>query len=159
MDTFSHALWGGGLFGYRGYFGLALLFGAFPDLISFGLLMLIRIVDGTLTYGAPPLESIPAWLFFSYSFAHSFIIAFAIIGIVSLWKKKLAFAMLGWPFHICLDFPFHTIQYFPTKIFWPISDFVIDGIAWNTPWIWYPNLAGIVILFFWRWHLKRVANQ
>jgi hypothetical protein len=63
--------------------------------------------------------------------------------------------MLGWPFHICLDFPFHTAQYFPTQLFWPISDFVIDGIAWNTPWVWFPNVAGILVLYLWRWRVKR----
>ena len=31
MDTFSHALWGKGLFGYRKYRFLAIFFGAFPD--------------------------------------------------------------------------------------------------------------------------------
>ncbi len=36
MDTLSHALWGRGLFGYRGMPWLALFFGAMPDLASFG---------------------------------------------------------------------------------------------------------------------------
>ena len=36
--------------------------------------------------------------------------------------------MLAWPFHIILDFPFHSKEYFPTKIIWPVSDFSFDGI-------------------------------
>ena len=36
MDTFSHALWGRGLFGFRGHPWLALMWGAMPDLVSFG---------------------------------------------------------------------------------------------------------------------------
>ena len=43
MDTLSHALWGKGLFGYRGYGKLALFFGAMPDLSSFGLLFIKKI--------------------------------------------------------------------------------------------------------------------
>jgi len=150
MDIFSHALWGGGLFGYRNKFWLAMFFGALPDLASFGLYAILRILNGTFTFGSPPLESIPAWLFFSYDLTHSFITAFIVIGVISLWKRSLA--MLGWPFHICLDFPFHIIQYFPTKLFWPLSEFVIDGIPWHTTWVWYPNLAGLCVLFLWRWH-------
>lgn len=43
MDTFSHALWGYGLFGFRksprlAYPKFAALMGAMPDLISFGAL-------------------------------------------------------------------------------------------------------------------------
>ncbi|OQY53436.1 MAG: hypothetical protein DRR08_21165 [Candidatus Parabeggiatoa sp. nov. 2] len=155
MDIFSHALWGGGLFGYRRYFWLAVFFGAFPDLSSFGVYLIIRVIDGTFTLGAPPLDSIPDWVFFNYNLTHSFITALVVIGITAFWKKSLAFAMLGWPFHICLDFPFHTTQYFPTQLFWPVSDFVIDGIAWNTSWVWFPNVAGILVLFLWRWRVKR----
>ncbi|MDM8558445.1 hypothetical protein [Candidatus Parabeggiatoa sp. HSG14] len=150
MDIFSHALWGGGFFGYRGHFWLAIFFGAFPDLVSFGLFVIFRIIDGTFVFGPPPLASIPSWVFFSYNFTHSFITAFTIIVIIGLWKKNIAYAMLGWPFHICLDFPFHSIQYFPTKLFWPFSDFAINGIPWNNLWIWFPNLAGIFVLFIWR---------
>jgi hypothetical protein len=152
MDIFSHALWGGGLFGYRNYFWWAIFFGAFPDLASFGLFAIMRVVDGTFIPGPPPLDIIPSWVFFSYDLTHSFITAFVVIGIMSLWKKNLAFAMLGWPFHICLDFPFHSVQYFPTKIFWPLSNFAIDGIPWDEPWIWFPNVAGILVLFWWRWY-------
>ncbi len=36
MDTLSHALWGKGLFGYRKYRWYAIIFGATPDLLSFG---------------------------------------------------------------------------------------------------------------------------
>jgi len=62
----------------------------------------------------------------------------------------LAFAMLGWPFHILLDFPFHTRAYFPSKIFWPLSDFTVDGISWGQPKVWLPNLAGLILLYVYR---------
>ncbi|HIA30902.1 MAG TPA: hypothetical protein EYN82_04740 [Candidatus Marinimicrobia bacterium] len=159
MDTVSHALWGFGLFGYRRFPWLAAFFGAFPDLVSFGVLFIKRIVTGEFHFGAPPLDTIPQWVFISYNYSHSFIIAFLFLGIVSIFRKNWAFAMLGWPFHILLDFPFHTKAYFPTKLFWPLSNITIDGIPWTHPAIWFPNLAGIIILFFWRWRLKRGAIQ
>ena len=159
MDTVSHALWGFGLFGYRRFPWLAAFFGAFPDLVSFGFLFIKRIVTGEFHFGAPPLDTIPQWVFISYNYSHSFIIAFLFLGIVSIFRKNWAFAMLGWPFHILLDFPFHTKAYFPTKLFWPLSNITIDGIPWTHPAVWFPNLAGIIILFFWRWRLKRGAIQ
>jgi membrane-bound metal-dependent hydrolase YbcI (DUF457 family) len=148
MDILSHTLWGKALFGYRGRPWLAAFFGACPDLFSLGILLIIRIVKKTYAPGPPPLDIIPGWIFLLYNITHSFVIAFIIIGLVWFWKKDVAFSMLAWVFHICLDFPFHTKYYFPTKLFWPLSDFFIDGVRWGNPWVWYPNLGGIVIVFF-----------
>lgn len=148
MDTLSHALWGRGLFGNKGFPWLALFFGAMPDLFSFGILFIKRIYLGEFIPGPPPIDTIPQWVFINYKISHSFISAFIAIGIVWYFRKDIALAMLGWPFHILLDFPFHEMAYFPTKIFWPISNFVVDGISWGQPWVWYPNLTGLLILFF-----------
>jgi hypothetical protein len=155
MDTFSHALWGYGLFGYKRYAALALFFGAMPDLISFGGYMMINLINGTMQVGKPALDSLPAWVFAHYAFGHSFVICLPIIALVALWRKGIAFAMLAWPFHIVLDFPFHTKAYFATQIFWPISDFSIDGIAWSHWYIWWPNVAGIFLLLYYRRRQKK----
>lgn len=150
MDTLSHALWGYGLFGFKRLGVLAFLMGAMPDLPSFGLYMVMGIVEGTIERGPPSLTSLPDWVFFNYDFMHSFVVSWTCILLVFLWNRKVAFAMLGWPFHIVLDFPFHSKAYFPTKIFWPISDVVVDGIPWSRPVVYLPNLAGLMILFYWR---------
>ncbi|MCH7731763.1 MAG: hypothetical protein IIA61_00150 [Candidatus Marinimicrobia bacterium] len=155
MDTFSHTLWGYGLFGYRGRPWIAVIFGAMPDLVSFGPFLVIRILSGTIEPGPPPLEIIPGWVSMNYNFSHSFVIAFLSIGIVAIFSKSIAFAMLGWLFHILLDFPFHTLDYFPVKIFWPLSSFVVDGISWGQPLVWLPNLAGITMLFVCRHFQKK----
>ena len=154
MDTLSHALWGKGLFGYRGLPWVALFFGALPDLFSFGILFVQRIFTGEFSTVAPPLEAIPTWVFINYNISHSFISALIAIGIVLLYRKDIAFAMLAWPFHIVLDFPFHSKDYFPTKLFWPISNYYIDGIPWNIPEVWFPNIAGIILLFIYRYQKK-----
>jgi hypothetical protein len=150
MDTLSHALWGYGLFGYKRYAALALFFGAMPDLISFGAYIFMHIIQGSWQPGPPPVETLPSWLLINYSLGHSFVICLPIIALVALWRKPIAFAMLGWPFHIVLDFPFHSFQYFPTPLFWPLSDFKIDGIPWSHWYIWLPNVAGLVLLFYYR---------
>tara|TARA_B100001123_G_C15220329_1_gene990995 strand:- start:170 stop:640 length:471 start_codon:yes stop_codon:yes gene_type:complete len=152
MDTFSHALWGRGLFGYRGRPWLALFFGAMPDLFSFGILLTVRIFSGNfqLSGGPPSLDTIPWWVFINYDISHSFVSAFLCIWIVNRYRKDIAFAMWAWPFHILLDFPFHSKEFFPTKLFYPLTNFSFDGIPWSRPEIWFPNLAGIIILFIYR---------
>ena len=86
MDTFSHAFWGRGLFGYRGHPWLALFFGAAPDLFSFGILFLVRLATLQFRMGPPPMETIPWWVFINYDISHSFVSAFVAIGIVSRFR-------------------------------------------------------------------------
>ena len=76
MDTLSHALWGKGLFGYRKYRALSLLFGALPDLLSFGLYFLIRLLSQgiNIEFGRPEFDTIPYWVFSMYNLSHSFVI-------------------------------------------------------------------------------------
>ena len=159
MDTFSHALWGWGLFGFRGFPWLALFFGALPDLLSFGMLSISRFFSGTFTFGPPKLESIPAWTISLYNCTHSLVIACIVVSIVYVQRKDIGFAMFAWPFHILLDIPFHEGGYFPTKMFWPLSDFFIDGVPWHTPWVWIPNLAGLLAFFFYRWLQRRTIHN
>jgi len=150
MDTLSHTLWGGGLFGFRGHIKLALLFGAFPDLVSFGLWLPGHVFENGIGNGPPDLALLPGWLFVSYDVTHSLLVAGAAVALAALWRRDIAFAMLSWPFHILLDVPFHAAEFFPTKIFWPLSDWIFDGIHWMNPWVWYSNLAGLAVLYLWR---------
>lgn len=158
MDVFSHALWGYGLFGRHKPWA-AMAFGAMPDMVSFGAFTVIRLVNGNYVGGKPPLESIPAWCFLLYDLSHSLLIA--LVACLLAWRlsRPLAFAVLAWPFHILLDIPFHTRHYFPTKFFYPLSDSFYDGIAWNTPAVWLPNVAGVLLVVGYRlWSRKKAAQ-
>ena len=150
MDTLSHTLWGGGLFGFRARLKTALLFGALPDLASFGPWLAYRLLTGRFEPGKPELAIIPDFVFAAYDVSHSLLVASLAVALAWRWRPELGFAMLAWPFHILVDIPTHSRAFFPTPFLWPVSDFTIDGLSWGTPWIWYPNLAGIAVLFAWR---------
>jgi hypothetical protein len=150
MDTLSHTLRGYGLFGYKRYAAVAMLLAAMPDLISFGSYMVLQLIQGTWHFGPSPMSTLLAWLFSTYLFGHSFIVSLTTIGLVALWRNSIAFARMAWPFHIVLDFPFHSLKFFPTPIFWPISGFKFDGTPWSHWYIWLPNVAGIILLFNFR---------
>ncbi len=143
-----------GLFGYRRYKWQAFLVGALPDLLAFGVLFLVRLVDGSLSFGKPELATIPNWTFMVYDVTHSFVVAGVVIVAVYQLNREIGFMLLAWPFHIMLDVPFHSADFFPTKMFWPLTDFYIDGIPWSSPWIWFPNLAGVLILYSYRWRRR-----
>ena len=150
MDTLSHTLWGGGLFGFRGRPKTALLFGALPDLAAFGPWLAYRLATGRLEPGKPDLAIIPDFVFAAYDASHSLLVALAAVALLALRSRGLAFAALAWPVHILVDIPTHTRAYFPTPFLWPVSDLTVNGFSWGQPWIWYPNLAGIALLFAWR---------
>tara|TARA_B100000029_G_scaffold443701_1_gene462930 strand:- start:11 stop:481 length:471 start_codon:yes stop_codon:yes gene_type:complete len=152
MDTLSHALWGKGLFGYRKYRKYALLFGALPDLMSFGFYMLYNLITNPNHFklGKPSLEELPSWIFQLYDFSHSIIIAIFFIAIVYQINKDFCFPMFAWPCHIILDFFTHSKEYFPTPIFWPIANYKFDGTPWSVPSIWVANIILILLLFIYR---------
>lgn len=152
MDTISHALWGKGLFGYRKYRWYALLFGAIPDLLSFGIYFLYILISQPQNYkpGKPALDELPSWVFSLYDFSHSIIVAFIFIAIAYKINRDFSFPMLAWPFHIVLDIFTHSIQYFPTPVLWPISNYRFDGIPWSHPIIWFANIACIAMIFIYR---------
>ena len=66
------------------------------------------------------------------------------------YKKELVWPMLAWPFHIVLDVPFHTKDFFPIQFLWPFSDIIFDGISWSSPYIIIPNFSGIILLYILR---------
>ena len=157
MDTLSHALWGRGFFGYKGKPYWSLFFGALPDLFSFGIYFFLNLFFNIsdFKFGKPSLNELPTYVFNLYDVTHSMVIALICILIVYFFvNKNFAFAMLGWPLHIMLDFPFHTADFFPTPILWPIVDVEFNGVSWSTPYIWFSNIAGILILYTWRYQSK-----
>ena len=96
------------------------------------------------------MEELSYWLFNLYDFSHSLLIASIFLIITYFINKDIFFPMLAWPFHILLDIFTHSAAFFPTPIFWPLFDYKFDGIPWSNPYIWFSNVAGIIILFLYR---------
>ena len=160
MDFVSHTVWGYALFGFRGKPVVAIVSGALPDVISFGPLVVSHMINGTYRHGPPDLSTIPAWTLTAYDCSHSLLVASLLIALVARCNKGVAWAMLAWLVHIFLDFPFHTKAYFPTKLFWPLSDFSFDGGSWGNPWVWFPQLtllAALLIYRYWQGRVKRMT--
>ena len=156
MDTFSHALYGKGFFGYRKYRWASFLFGALPDLSSFGVYFLVQLFSNfyKLKYGRPSIEEIPIWVIELYNISHSLITAFVFIAIVYFVKKDLSWPMLAWPVHIIIDLFTHSIEFFPTPIFWPLSNYRFDGIPWSNIYVFITNIIMIFLIFFYRYIIK-----
>jgi len=160
MDILSHGLYGGVAFGRnsRRNYLTAFFFGIGPDLFSFGIFFASRILSfGQIPIGRPDASVIPSYVHQLYDFTHSFVpyaIFFAILWIMG--KRSFAYLTLGWPFHILVDMPVHSLEFFPTPFLWPISDIRIDGIPWNDPRIFIPNIIFIIVLYsIWYYQNKK----
>ncbi len=151
-----------------------------PDVVSFGLLFLwfaIIIISSGFDFSILPhhMRTIdanepPALMGFTpifrvtsilYSASHSIIIFSAIFGLFFLLIKSPPWTMLGWFFHILIDIPTHSYQFYPTPFLWPVSGWYFHGISWGAPWFLILNYSVMVLVyyFFWRKKKKSVSQE
>lgn len=150
MDIISHALWSSALFkslnlkAKRNKFDLwkAALFGMFPDIISFVVPLMIilpllviqnglNISEISNSIQSPSYSGIIEML---YNISHSLIVFSVVFLLIWIIFKKPIWIMFGWLLHILIDIPTHLLSHFPTPMFWPISNFKINGlIYWREP--------------------------
>ncbi len=158
MDTLSHALYGKGLFGYKKYGWYSFFFGIIPDIFSFGIYFIYLIVFSEFEFGRPSREELPYWVYDLYDVSHSMVTALVFIAIAYKINKDFAWPMLAWPMHIIVDFFTHSIEFFPTPILWPISDYRFDGVPWSNPYVMGINFILIFLIFIYRWR-TRLKNK
>ncbi len=169
MDIFSHGLWAGAAYKAANKklkkplsVRLAILWGVFPDLISFAapfVWLAYGLVFGGMSFSdlprpdetePAPSDSLPIFRLISllYNVSHS-IIPFAVIfGVVFLVLRRPVWEMGGWLFHILIDIPTHSYRFYPTPFLWPLSDWKFDGFSWGTPWFIILNYTAIIIIYF-----------
>ena len=159
MDTLSHALYGKGLFGYKKYRWYSFFFGIIPDIFSFGIYFIYLIVFSEFEFGITSREELPYWGYELYDISHSMVTALVFIAIAYKINKDFAWPMLAWPMHIVVDFFTHSIEFFPTPILWPISDYRFDGVPWSNPYVLGINFVLIFVIFFYRWKNKKTLTK
>ena len=167
MDVVSHALWGRVLTRKRVNPYLAMMIGVMPDLIAFIPQSISNMVSGAgskrVTVDSVTSDMPLAWDIYQWS--HSLFVA--AITFALLWwffnsnseislgttrsssaRNDALFLVLPWIWHILLDIPGHTIQFFPTPFLHPFSDFMIDGVRWSTPWFFFPQIILVFVLTY-----------
>jgi hypothetical protein len=158
MDIISHGLYGGITFGRHSKtsYWKAFFFGVMPDLFSFGIffaITLLSFASGPDFYvGTTNASDIPVYVHQLYNVTHSLFVASFIICFVWFVQGKFMIEMLAWPLHILVDIPTHSAKFFPTPFLWPVSNFYVDGISWGSPYIFFPNLIILAVLYTWSYY-------
>lgn len=147
MDTLSHALWALALCWWHPKRWWSLLVGALPDLLSFGILFIQRIVLGGFTPEKPDVASIPTYASTLYNTTHSFVTWALVFIIVWYVARTWAPLVIGAVAHIALDIPTHSLAFFPTPFLWPLSSYKFDGISWARQDVWGLNLLALATIF------------
>lgn len=155
MDIISHGLYGGIAFGRKAKYSYwkAFFFGVMPDLSSFGLLFILSaltIVSGPeFGSGPPDASKIPSFVYTLYDISHSLVVAGFVMSTVWLIRGKWMVELFAWPLHILVDIPTHSNAFFPTPFLWPLSDYEFNGVSWGHPYIFFPNVVFIILLYVW----------
>jgi len=159
MDIISHGLWGGIAFGRKNKFRwrLAFLFGIAPDLLSFGIFFVERVFTHGFDFqsGPPDPSTISSYVYQLYNVTHSLVVFTFFFAFFSLFLGRTFWEMAAWGLHIILDIFTHSNEFFPTPFLWPLSDYKFDGMPWSHPYIFFTNVAALVILYLVWWWKKR----
>ena len=168
MDIFSHWLWGMALTRGKISWKVSGPMGVLPDLLAFIPATIYRMSNGIsrVSVDENTVTSDMPFAWEIYQWTHSF----AIVGFLYccgyyFFKSKghenpkhMAWMfVLPWFFHILLDIPGHSIEFFPTPFLHPFSDFMLDGVRWSTWWFFFPQV--VVLGGVWRYILKSEKSQ
>jgi len=164
MDIISHGLWCGAALGRkkRSDFLFAAAFSLLPDFFGEGIMFLLIILGVPkmpgFEQGHPKLSEFPMYAQNFYNASHSLIVFFAAFALVWMLRKKAFLPLAAWGIHILIDIPTHSFKLFPTPFLWPLSNFKVDGLGWDSPLILIPNwvlLAALYSCWFYKQRLKK----
>ncbi|MEK7138360.1 MAG: hypothetical protein AAB787_02510 [Patescibacteria group bacterium] len=160
MDVLAHALWTHAI--HRGVakakniklnkkaIWTVIFFGLAPDLFSFGPFFVKEIFfHGTKIFGGGPPDpaSIPAYIYNSYNYTHSFVLFLTIFAVVWALRGKPFWLMYGWGLHILIDMFSHSKSFFPTPFLFPLSSFKINGWSWGDPTFMFINYSLLALTY------------
>jgi hypothetical protein len=76
---------------------------------------------------------------------HSALVAGVVTAISWIWLKRLWIPLLGWWSHILIDVFTHSADFYPSPVFYPVTYWGFDGLAWNTPWFMILNYVSLAL--------------
>jgi len=82
-----------------------------------------------------------------YHTMHSAVIAAAATAVLWIPLGAFRIVLLGWWSHIVIDVLTHSRDYYPVAVFYPFSNHVVDGIAWNARWALIVNYVFILAAY------------
>lgn len=172
MDIISHGLWSGALFEFinlklkekKFKFWEAAFWGMFPDIFAFVIPFFIFSIIIIIQKGfnlSNLMNSLQSASYSNiikmlYNISHSLVIFVIVFFLVWLIFRKPIWVLCGWLLHILIDIPTHLKTDFPTQMFWPISNFNINGlIYWRDPKFMILDIVLLIVVYAIIFSIKR----
>ena len=92
---------------------------------------------------------------------HSAVVAAAVSALVWVWRGAFWWPLLGWWSHTVIDVFTHSAEFFPSPVFYPLTYWGFDGVAWNQPMFQTINYLALVLVWgglLWRQHRQRTPD-
>jgi hypothetical protein len=78
---------------------------------------------------------------------HSAVVAATVSALVWVWRGAFWWPLLGWWSHIVIDVFTHSAEFFPSPVFYPLTYWGFDGVAWNQPMFQTINYLALVLVW------------
>lgn len=163
MDILAHGLWAGLGFVWasrdrkpnRRTLALTVTLATAPDLVQLlplvssavwsndGWTVLKRYATALPGYEPPMSPLLNTMTHHLHCVMHSALVAAVVTALIWLWLRRLWIPLLGWWSHIVIDVFTHSADFYPSPVFYPLTYWGFDGLAWNTPWFMVVNYVSI----------------
>ena len=80
---------------------------------------------------------------------HSAVVAGLVTLVCGALLRTFWVPLLGWWSHIVIDVFTHSVEYYPVRVLYPLSERAFDGLAWNTPWFLALNYGVLAATWLW----------
>jgi len=104
--------------------------------------------------GHPNISDYPMFAQNLYNVTHSLVVFAAVFGLLWVAARKPVWIVAAWGLHILIDIPTHSLALFPTPFLWPISNFKVDGIGWDSPLVWVTDIVLLIVAYA-AWYISR----
>ncbi|WP_310568432.1 hypothetical protein [Hydrogenophaga sp.] len=178
MDILAHGLWAGLGLAWahharpvnRRTLALTVALAVVPDVVQMLPLLVSAVwsADGwtalkSYTMALPGHEPPPSpWLaaltHHLHCVMHSALVAGGVTALLWLWIGRLWIPLLGWWSHIVIDVFTHSADFYPSPVFYPLTDWGFDGLAWNTPGFMVVNYLALAALAVVVWRRRHGAR-
>ena len=169
MDVLSHGLWAtafGELLRRQGLatkpqVAGAAAFGLMPDLVALAPVSIWALgsesASGAIRayiFAQPGSEPVMApwahWLEHNIHCSAHRVLVLGLVTLLSFWKFRWWLVpLMGWWLHLALDVPTHSREYYAVTIFYPLTEWSFDGIAWTHPAVIGANYVALAVAYGW----------
>lgn len=150
MDIISHALWGATVVRKKHLVWWAVLVGAAPDLLSNGVAFFYLLIAHSQLWSASTWPLLPSILKNAYNVTHSIVGVAIVAGLFFLFWKRYMILVIPYVLHVAMDLFAHEGNVINRLLFpFQESTIAVYGLNWwEQWWIWWINVALLVVVNF-----------